>query len=312
VIYLIALLVAATATLVAASVSTALAGRSRTVSQRLSDLSPVADQAAVATAERRRRQRLREQLQDLLRVLGEKMTPGRDQATIRKRLVQAGHRGPAAYSMFMGTRVVLAVVLAVLALAYTMASGVRPQQVAVAAVVGALLGWMGPKFYLRRKARRRQLGIRRAMPDTLDLLVVCVEAGLGLNQALQRVAEEIRHVNRAMNEDLVLVNLEIRAGVDRTEALRNLAERTGVDDIRALTAMLIQTDRFGTSVAAALRTQSDALRTRRRQEAEEAAAKTTIKLVPPLVTCIFPAMFAVVLGPAAIQIMKFLGELKTQ
>ena len=311
-IYLIAFLAALTATLLAASGSMALA-RSRSVSERLNELASVGHQAAVATAERQRRQRLRQRMQDLLRQLGERVAPARrDPAAIKKLLVQAGHRSPAAYSTYMGTRVVLAVTLAVVGLAWAMASGVRTHQAVAACVAAGMLGWIGPAFYLDRQVRRRQKGIRRALPDALDLLVVCVEAGLGLNQALVRVAEEIRHVNRSMSEDLVLVNLEIRAGVERVEALRNLGERTGVDDIRALTAMLIQTDRFGTSIATALRTQSDALRTKRRQEAEEAAAKTTIKLVPPLVICIFPAIFAVVLGPAGIQIFKFLRELKTR
>ncbi len=157
---------------------------------------------------------------------------------------------------------------------------------------------------MRKNARQKEM--QKALADALDLLVVCVEAGLGLNQALVRVAEEIRHVSVEMSEELVLVNLEIRAGAERQQALRNLAERTGVDDVRALTAILIQTDRFGTSVSTALRTHADTMRTKRRQRAEEAAAKTTIKLIPPLVFCVFPAIFTVILGPAAIQIYRVL------
>jgi tight adherence protein C len=146
--------------------------------------------------------------------------------------------------------------------------------------------------------------LQRALPDSLDLLVVCVEAGLGLNQALVRVSEEIEHVSTVMSDELVLTNLEIRAGTPRDEALRNLGERTGLGDLKSLTAMLIQTDRFGTSVATALRVHSDTMRTKRRQRAEEAAAKTTIKLVFPLVLFIFPAMFVVILGPAVLHILE--------
>jgi tight adherence protein C len=142
------------------------------------------------------------------------------------------------------------------------------------------------------------------------MLVVCVEAGLGLNQALVRVSEEIERISPVLSEQLTMVNLEIRAGTARDEALRNLGDRTGLEDIKSLTAMLIQTDRFGTSIAQALRVQADTLRTKRRQRAEEAAAKTTIKLVFPLVLFIFPAMFVIILGPALIQIVQALSNFR--
>jgi tight adherence protein C len=156
------------------------------------------------------------------------------------------------------------------------------------------------------RVRRRQNEMQRALPDALDMLVVSVEAGLGLNQALVRVADEIYRLSPVLSEQMTLVNLEIRAGTAREEALRNLADRTGLADIASLTGMLIQTDRFGTSVAQALRIHADTMRTKRRQRAEEAAAKTTIKLIFPLVFCIFPALFVVILGPAMIQIMQAL------
>jgi tight adherence protein C len=155
--------------------------------------------------------------------------------------------------------------------------------------------------------RNRQKEMQKALPDALDMLVVSVEAGLGLNQALVRVSEEIYRISPVLSEQLALVNLEIRAGTSREEALRNLAERTGLQDISSLVGMLIQTDRFGTSVAQALRVHSETMRTKRRQRAEEAAAKTTIKMVFPLVFCIFPALFVVILGPALIQIYKALA-----
>jgi tight adherence protein C len=137
---------------------------------------------------------------------------------------------------------------------------------------------------------------------------VCVEAGLGLNQAISRVSEEIERVSPVLADQLALVNLEIRAGTPRDEALRNLGDRTGLQDIKSLMAMLIQTDRFGTSVAQALRTHADTMRTKRRQRAEEAAAKTTIKLVFPLVLFVFPALFVIILGPAVIQILETLSN----
>jgi tight adherence protein C len=152
--------------------------------------------------------------------------------------------------------------------------------------------------------KRRQQRIRLSLPDALDLLVICVEAGLALDQALTRVSHEVAFAHPALSEELQLVTLETKAGRPRPDALRNLSLRTGVDDIRALVAVLVQTDRFGTSIAQALRVHSDSLRTERRQRAEEAAAKTTIKMVPVLVLCLFPAMFIVSIGPAAIQLLR--------
>jgi tight adherence protein C len=161
-----------------------------------------------------------------------------------------------------------------------------------------------PKLVLFRMIKRRQSRIRLSLPDALDLLVICVEAGLGLDQALKRVSDEIAFAHDDLSEELQLVTLEAKAGRTRPDALRNLAMRTGVDDVRALVAVLVQTDRFGTSIAQALRVHSDSLRTERRQRAEEAAAKTTIKMVPVLVLCLFPAMFIVSVGPAAIQVVR--------
>jgi tight adherence protein C len=172
------------------------------------------------------------------------------------------------------------------------------------------LGWVAPTFYVRARLKARQKQVQLALPDMLDMMVVCVEAGLGLNQAIVRVADEIDHVSPVMSEQLAIVNLEMRAGTPREEALKNFAERTGLVDIRSLVSMLIQTDRFGTSVADALRVHADTMRTKRRQRAEEAAAKTTIKLVFPLVLFVFPAMFVVVLGPSVIAIFRMFVSLQ--
>jgi tight adherence protein C len=205
---------------------------------------------------------------------------------------------------YFGTRLALLALLGTAAVVGAIMFGAPPGAFALAGGVGAMFGWLLPQYFVKRRIRKRQLSLQRALPDTLDLLVVCVEAGLGLNQALVRVSEEIEHVSEIMSEELVLSNLEIRAGTPRDEALRNLGERTGLGDLKSLTAMLVQTDRFGTSIATALRVHSDTMRTKRRQRAEEAAAKTTIKLVFPLVLFIFPAMFVVILGPAVLHILE--------
>jgi tight adherence protein C len=162
-------------------------------------------------------------------------------------------------------------------------------------------GFFIPRFFLKRMIKDRQRRIRIALPDALDLTVICVEAGLALDQALMRVGKDLHHAHPDLSDEFHLVNLEMRAGKPRAEALRNLVDRTGVDDIRSLVGTLIQTDRFGTSIAQALRVHSDSLRTQRRQRAEEQAAKTTIKMVPPLVIFILVPFLAVTIGPALIQ-----------
>jgi tight adherence protein C len=162
-------------------------------------------------------------------------------------------------------------------------------------------GFFLPRFFLKRMIKDRQKRITIALPDALDLTVICVEAGLALDQALMRVGKDLHHAHPDLSEEFHLVNLEMRAGKPRAEALRNLVDRTGVDDIRSLVGTLIQTDRFGTSVAQALRVHSDSLRTQRRQRAEEQAAKTTIKMVPPLVIFILVPFLAVTVGPPLIQ-----------
>jgi tight adherence protein C len=177
------------------------------------------------------------------------------------------------------------------------------------AIWGAGSGWFLPGFFVSIRAGARKKDIQLALPDALDLLVICVEAGLGLNQALIRVAKEIRHVSALLAEELSVTNFQIRAGIPRAEALKNLGERTGVPDVRTLVTTMIQTERFGTSIAHSLRVHADTLRLKRKQRAEEAAAKTTIKMIFPLALCVFPALFVVVLGPALIQIYQTLSSL---
>jgi tight adherence protein C len=170
-------------------------------------------------------------------------------------------------------------------------------------------GFFLPRYVLSRMIKSRQLRVRWGLADALDLMVISVEAGLGLNAAMVKVSSELRQVHPDISEEFELANLEIRVGRERDEALRNLAERTGVDDLRSLVAMLIQTDKFGTSVARAIRVFSDSLRTKRRQRAEQAAQKAAVKLLFPLACFLFPTLFIAILGPALIQLSDTLGNM---
>jgi len=230
--------------------------------------------------------------------------PSAEVGKLRQRLVCAGYRNTEALVIFVGVRVAAALVLfTFLALPLVM----RPNL--LIAIGGAALGFLLPNIVLARMAARRQHRIRLSLPDALDLLVVSVEAGLGLDQAMLRVSDELAFAHPDLSDELRLINLELRAGKARSEALHNLATRTGVDDLASLVAMLVQTDKFGTSVAQSLRVHSETLRTKRRQRAEEAAAKTGVKMVFPLVFCIFPAIWVVTIGPAAIKIVQVLFPL---
>lgn len=226
---------------------------------------------------------------------------------LQRRLIAAGYRNKEALIVFLGIRVAVAAVLFAL-LATPLI--VRPS--VLMAIGGAALGYLLPNIVLARLERRRQHRIRLSLPDALDLLVVSVEAGLGLDQAIQRVSDELAFAHPDLCDELRLINFELRAGKARIEALHNLAERTSVDDLASLVATLVQTDKFGTSVAQSLRVHSDTLRVKRRQRAEEAAAKTGVKMVFPLVLCIFPAIWVVTLGPAAIKIVQVLGPLAAE
>jgi tight adherence protein C len=223
---------------------------------------------------------------------------------LRQRLVAAGYRGHEAIIVLYGIRIALAAGLFAL-----FTTPVLFRSNLLVAIVVAAVAYILPGILLARMAKRRQHRIRLGLPDVLDLLVVSVEAGLGLDQAIQRVGEELATTHPDISEELTLVNLELRAGNARSEALHNLGARTGVDDVTSLVAMLVQTDKFGTSVAQSLRVHSEVLRTKRRQRAEEAAAKTGVKMVFPLVFCIFPAIWVVTIGPAAIKFVQILFPL---
>jgi len=228
----------------------------------------------------------------------------KDVAVMQRRLIRAGFRHPGALTYFYGAKLLLAVALPVL-VGVLVAGSRRTAENKLMLVMGAAAaGFFAPNEYVQRKARRRQRQIRRGLPNALDLLVVCVESGLGLDQAIVQTARELEHAHPEISQELTLVNLELRAGKRRVEALRNLAERTDVEELRKFAAVLIQADRFGTSVAQTLRAHSDFMRAQARQQAEEKAAKLGVKLVFPIFFCILPSLFVVTVGPIMVRVVR--------
>ncbi len=231
---------------------------------------------------------------------------GWEDSALRQRFMHAGFRGDKAPMLFFATKTILAIAFPV---AFMVLAGVSRVPMAfnlvLALIVGlAALGYYLPNVYLRRRIANRQLEIFEAFPDAIDLMTVAVEAGLALDAAIARVGQEIGMNSGELEDEIRLVGLELRAGATREQALRNLALRTGVEEVELFVAMLVQTDRFGTSMAESLRVHSDSLRTKRRLRAEEAAAKIPLKLLFPLIFCIFPSMLLVLLGPAVISIYR--------
>src|SRR5579871_3397097 len=239
----------------------------------------------------------------------EKVIP-RTQAEVgvaQQRLIRAGFRKDSAVSFFYGSKVV--VILALAAVVFFTGIGGGSPFMMYAAALG--VGYLGPDFWLGRQIKARQKKIRLGLPDVLDLLVICVEAGLGLDQATARTAHELMAAQPAVSDELSIVALEQRAGRPRQDAWRHMAERTDVDNVRNLVSMLVQSEQFGTSIAKTLRTHSDTLRVQRIQQVEEMAAKTTVKLIFPLVLFIFPCLFLVVLGPVGILMSESFREYLT-
>jgi len=228
---------------------------------------------------------------------------------IQRLLTYAGYRKPNALRIYRGAKIFLAMILFAVYIPVGAWLGHSAGVILLSGLVVGIIGYLAPDYWLRYAASRRQLEIMRHLPDALDLMVVCVEAGLGLDAAVARVSSEMRLTSQALSAEFSVVTQEVKAGKPRAQALRDLATRTGVDDLSALVAMLVQTDKLGTSVAQALRTHADTVRTRRRQRAEEAAARTPVKLVFPLVLCIFPSLFVVILGPAVVTIIRTLTGL---
>jgi tight adherence protein C len=223
-------------------------------------------------------------------------------------LARAGFRQTNARSVYAGARVLSTAALGLSGFLVSSSLHLAPIEVFALSFAAAVVGFYLPVVALRVRQARREEEITLALPDALDLLVICVEAGQGLNAAILKVSKECQFQSRALSDELRTANNEMLAGVTRAQALRNLAMRTGVDDVRALVAVMIQSDRFGTSIAQALRVHAQSLRTRRRQRAEEKARKTPVKLVFPLVFCIFPALLVIILAPGMLQLFRALSD----
>lgn len=233
---------------------------------------------------------------------------GWEKSSLRVRFMNAGYRGTSGVPIYFAAKTILALLLPGTLFLYLGFKGVNlgTNTYLLVMIAAAALGYYLPNVFLARRIEARQRDIFETFPDAMDLMLVCVEAGLGLDAALAKVAEEIRLKSKVLADELHLVTLELRAGSSKERALRNLAMRTGVAEVDTLVAMLVQADRFGTSVGDSLRVHAEDLRTKRRLRAEEAAAKIPLKLLFPLIFCIFPSLLLVLLGPAFIQIYRIL------
>jgi tight adherence protein C len=242
---------------------------------------------------------------DLLKKLGTIVPASpKDTTIMQRRLIRAGFRNPNALKLLYGAKFVLAILVPVMAVGVIANSSWESSTKIMATLASVAIGFFAPNEYVRTVASRRQKQIRRGLPNALDLLVVSVESGLGLDQAIVQVAKELEHAHPEITEEFSLMNLELKAGKRRIEALRNLADRTNVDDLKKLVAVLIQADRFGTSIAATLRNHAEFMRVQARQVAEEKAAKLGVKLVFPIFFCILPSLFVVTVGPMAIKVVR--------
>jgi tight adherence protein C len=246
----------------------------------------------------KQKERVRESLVSLGKMLP--AVAGAQASRAQLQMMRAGYRSPDSMLVIRGAKVLSPLLL----LALVFFSGAYKFSPFFMLLFAAVGGFMIPEWWLSWRISSRQQRLRLALPDGLDLLVICVEVGLGMDQAILRVADELRIVHPELSDEFKIVNLEMRVGKTRIEALRELARRTGLEDLKTLVAMLIQTERFGTSIAQSLRVHSDELRTKRRQRAEEMSAKTTVKMVGPLVFFIFPALMVVLLGPAVISLIR--------
>src|SRR5258706_12444981 len=244
-------------------------------------------------------------MHDLIKKLGSFIPQSpKDVSVMQRRLIRAGMRQEGALKVLYGAKAVCGVSFpALMAVALASSSADSGNKIA-AVLAAAAVGFFGPNEYVRRKASKRQKEISRGLPNALDLMVVCVESGLGLDQAILQVSKELDKAHPEISEEFGMVNLELKAGKRRVEALRNLAERTGVDDLKKLVAVLIQADRFGTGVAQSLRAHADFMRIQARQVAEEKAAKLGVKLIFPIFFCILPSLFVVTVGPVIMKIMR--------
>jgi tight adherence protein C len=249
---------------------------------------------------------------DLTTRLGQYSAPKTEEELThrKKKLIVAGYRKANAPIVFYGFKILLAIVLpaAVFIALLFLGVPVRKMALLILLLTLALAGFYFPDVWVRLITARRQEKITDGFPDALDMMVVCVEAGMGLDQAIKRVADEMKMNYRIISDEFGQMNMELRAGRSRQDAMRNLAARTDVEDVKSLVTLLIQTDKFGTSIAQALRVHSDSMRTKRRQRAEERAMKLPVKLLFPLILFIFPALFVAIIGPGVIQIYRSLMQ----
>lgn len=242
---------------------------------------------------------------DLLKKLGTLVPASpKDTTVMQRRLIRAGFRNPNALKVLYGAKFVMAVLIPMLTFGAIAGAQWEASSKFMATLAAVAIGFFAPNEYVRMVSKRRQKQIRRALPNALDLLVVSVESGLGLDQGIVQVAKELENAHPEISEEFSLMTLELKAGKRRIEALRNLAERTNVEDLKKLVAVLIQADRFGTSVAATLRNHAEFMRVQARQIAEEKAAKLGVKLVFPIFFCILPSLFVVTVGPMAIKVVR--------
>ena len=242
---------------------------------------------------------------DLVQRLGNVLPASpKDVSIMQRRLIRSGMRGPNALKIFYGSKVLFGVVVPVAMSLLVAGSAADASNKFVAVLVAVAAGFFGPNQYVSMMGKRRQKQIQRGLANSLDLLVVCVESGLGLDQAILQVSKELEHAHPEICEEFMLVNLELKAGKRRVEALRNLAERSTVDDLKKLVAVLIQADRFGTGIAQSLRAHADFMRVQARQIAEEKAAKLGVKLIFPIFFCILPTLFIVTVGPIGVRIVR--------
>jgi tight adherence protein C len=249
---------------------------------------------------------------ELVQKLGDVLPASpKDVSIMQRRLIRAGFRGPNALKIFYGSKVFFGAVIPIAMSLIVAGSPADASNKFVAILASVAAGFFGPNEYVNIMGKRRQKELSRGLPNALDLLVVCVESGLGLDQAILQVSKELEHAHPEICEEFMLVNLELKAGKRRAEALRNLAERTSVEDLKKLVAVLIQADRFGTGVAQSLRAHAEFMRVQARQVAEEKAAKLGVKLIFPIFFCILPTLFIVTVGPIAVKIVRELVPMMT-
>lgn len=306
-IYVIAILIVAAVSLIGYSVFPKKKDADDTIKRRMTGRTA---QAAVASLRQQAKESVAKRVMQSVAPMAIRpvaMANAEEMSKLRVKLATAGFRGEGTTTTFLASKTVVAVLLCLAAIIFAIAKGKSLFDGAGIAMLGAGLGFMGPNLWLRNAVKKRGNLIRNGLPDTLDMMVISVESGLGLDAAFQRVGDEMKTVHPALAEELQLVTLESQMGIPRSEALQNFAMRTGIEESRSLVGVVNQAERFGTSIASALRRQSEALRIKRRQAAEEKAQKTTVKLMLPLILFIFPAILVVLAGPAGLKMMETLG-----